>query len=269
MRAKANEAGHRSQLAVELHGRNELRIVDSHSHLGPCRVFDQDHDGADVIAQMDKHEIDVNLVQPFPGAPSAAAVHDQIALLAKHNPRRIFGIASINPHQDRDSYFAELGRCVNDLGFVGVKMHTIGHAVNPAGVDGTTVFESAKELGIPVMVHTGPGIPFAAPSSLVSQLKRFPEVPVVMAHGGYSMFAGEAIAVASTFPQVSLEISGSGLLNVGAMVSNLGADRVMFGADLIPNVPVMLSLVRSLELDDDDESLLLGGTAERLYKLTS
>ena len=245
-----------------------MLIIDSHSHLGPCRVFDLDHDGADIIAQMDKYEIAINLVQPFPGAHSAAAVHDQIASLAADNPGRIFGIASMNPHQDRDSYFSELNRCVKDLGFIGVKMHTIGHALNPAGTDGTTVFESAKELDIPVMVHTGPGIPFAAPSSLVPQLKRFPEVPVVMAHGGYSIFAGEAIAVASMFPQVSLEISASGLLNVRSMINNLGASRVMFVADLIANVPVMLSLVNSLELGDEEKSLLLGRTASDIYNLS-
>lgn len=244
-----------------------MNIVDSHSHLGPCRVFDLKHEETDLISQMDRHGIDVSLVQPFPGAPSPAAVHDRIASLAHNNPGRIFGIASLNPHQDRDAYFGELSRCVSDLGFVGIKMHTIGHALNPSGADGTMVFESARELGIPVMVHTGPGIPFAAPSSLVAQLKRFPKVPVVMAHGGYSIFAGEAIAVASMFPQVSLEISGSGLLNVRGMVNSLGANRVMFGADLFPNVPVMLSLVRSLELPKDDEAMLLGGTASQVFEL--
>jgi predicted TIM-barrel fold metal-dependent hydrolase len=242
-------------------------IVDSHSHLGPCRVFDLDHLEDDLVAQMNQYEVDANLVQPFPGAPSAAAVHDRVAALATQHPKRIFGIASINPHQDRDAYFAELSRCVTDLGFVGVKMHTIGHAMNPGGADGTTVFESAKQLGIPVMVHTGPGIPFAAPTSLVVQLKRFPEVPVVMAHGGYSIFAGEAIAVASMFPQVSMEISGSGLINVRSMVNTLGANRVMYGSDLIANVPVMLTLVRSIGLSADDEAMVLGGTAKEIFGL--
>ena len=244
-----------------------MPIVDSHSHLGPCRVFDLNHEPQSLIAQMDKHKIDVNLVQPFPGAPSAAAVHDEIADLGKQHPGRIFGIASINPHQDRQAYFNELSRCVKQLGFVAVKMHTIGHAVNPGGADGTMIFESAAQLGIPVMVHTGPGIPFAAPSSLVGQLKKFPNVPVVMAHGGYSIFAGEAMAIAGLFPQVSLEISGSGLLQVAGMVKNIGAHRVMFGSDLTANVPVMLTLVRSLGLSKEDEALVLGGAAQETFKL--
>lgn len=244
-----------------------MPIVDSHSHLGSCRVFDLNHEEADLVAQMDAYEIDISLVQPFPGAPSAAGVHDRIAALGASQPKRVFGVASINPHQDRDTYFSELSRCVHELGFVGVKIHTIGHAMNPAGADGTTVFESAKELGIPVMVHTGPGIPFAAPTSLVAQLKRFPDVPVVMAHGGYSVFVGEAIAVASLFPQVSMEISGSGLIHVRSMVNALGANRVMFGSDIIANVPVMLTLVRSMGLTDDDEAMVLGVAAKEIFKL--
>ena len=59
-----------------------MPIVDSHSHLGPCRVFDLDHLEDDLVAQMNQYEVDANLVQPFPGAPSAAAVHDRVAALA-------------------------------------------------------------------------------------------------------------------------------------------------------------------------------------------
>jgi predicted TIM-barrel fold metal-dependent hydrolase len=141
--------------------------------------------------------------------------------------------------------------------------------MNPAGTDGTTVFESAGQLGIPVMVHTGPGIPFAAPSSLVPQLRRFPEVKVIMAHGGYSIFTGEAVAVAQTYPQVSLEISGSGVGNVGGMVSTLGADRVMFGGDLPNQVAVCRQIVRSLDLNEADEAMVMGGTAQRVFELAA
>ena len=151
---------------------------------------------------------------------------------------RFFGIASINPHQDKELYFNELKRCVKKLGFIGVKLHTIGHAVNPSGTDGTTVFEAANELGIPVMVHTGPGIPFAAPSSLQPQLDRFPDVKVVMAHAGHGLFSGEAIAMGQIYPQVYLEPSWCTFYNVGAMVDVLGPERVLFGSDLPGNVPI-------------------------------
>jgi predicted TIM-barrel fold metal-dependent hydrolase len=150
---------------------------------------------------------------------------------------------------------------------VGVKLHTIGHAMNPAGADGTTVFESARELNIPIMVHTGAGIPFAAPTALAPQLENFPEVPVILAHAGHGIFSGEAIVIAQTYSQVTVEPSWCPFYVVGAMVSTLGANRVMLGSDLPGNVPVMLETFRALGLSDDDRDMVLGGTAREVFKL--
>ena len=244
-----------------------MPVIDAHSHLGSCRVFDLDSSEQGLLDSMDENAIDVSLVQPYPGAPSAAAVHDRIAALAKDHPGRFFGIASINPHQDSQAYFSELSRCVKDLGFVAVKLHTIGHALNPAGADGTTVFDSASQLGIPVMIHTGPGIPFAAPSSAAPNLKKFPQVPVIMAHAGHGIFSGEAIAIAQAYPQVSLEPSWCTFYHVGAMVEALGANRVMLGTDLPPNIPIMVESVKALGLSKDDEAMVMGGTAGEVFQL--
>lgn len=244
-----------------------MRIVDAHTHIGPCRVFDIDDSEQDLIDSMNINQIDVSLVQPYPGAPSAKKVHDRIAEMAATNRGRVFGIASINPHQDRQIYFDELSRCVNDLHFVGVKLHTIGHAMNPAGADGTMVFESAQELGIPVMVHTGPGIPFAAPSSVAPQLEAFPDVPVVLAHAGHGIFSGEAIEVAKHYSQVSLEPSWCTFYHIGAMVDALGPDRVMLGSDLPGNVAVMVESIRALGLGESDEAMVMGGSATKFFKL--
>ena len=244
-----------------------MTIIDAHSHLGPCRVFDLDNSEQDLLGSMDQHGVDVNLVQPYPGADPPSAVHDRIARLAKDHPGRFFGIASVNPHQDRDAYFNEVSRCVRDLGFVGVKLHTIGHALNPAGADGTTVFETASQLGIPVMIHTGPGIPFAAPSSVAPQLKKFQDVKVVLAHAGHGIFSGEAIAIAQAHPQVSLEPSWCTFYHIGMMVEAIGANRVMLGCDLPPNIPVMLESVRANGLSKDDKAMVLGGAAKEFFQL--
>ena len=242
-------------------------IVDAHTHIGSCRVFDLNDSEQDILTSMDSNQIDVSLVQPYPGAPSSSDVHDSIARMSQKTPRRIFGIASINPHQDHDIYFSELSRCVKNLGFVAVKLHTIGHAINPAGADGTMIFESAQQLDIPIMIHTGPGIPFAAPSSIASQLESFPNVPVVLAHAGHGIFSGEAIALANIYPQVFLEPSWCTFYNVSAMIDAVGAHRVMFGSDLPANVIVMKETVRALELNQNDESMVMGKSAINFFKL--
>ena len=244
-----------------------MPVIDAHTHLGQCRVFDLDSAEDGLIDSMDEHSIDISLVQPYPGAPCAAEVHDRIAAMAKANPGRFFGIASINPHQDEQAYFNELSRCVKELGFVGVKLHTIGHAVNPAGADGTIIFEAAAQLGIPVMVHTGPGIPFAAPSALQPQLENFPNVKVVLAHAGHGIFSGEAVAMGLAYPQVSLEPSWCAFYNVGGMVEALGANRVLFGSDLPPNIAIQVATFKALGLSEADEALVMGGAAKEIFEL--
>ncbi len=244
-----------------------MPVIDAHSHLGECRVFGLDNSEEYLLRGMNDNDIDISLVQPYPGANSASATHDRIAELAKKNPGRIFGIASINPHQDSQDYFNELSRCVNDLGFAGVKLHTIGHAMHPAGADGTTVFDSASQLGIPVMIHTGPGIPFAAPSAAIPQLQAFPQVPVVLAHAGHGIFSDEATEVAKAYPQVYLEPSWCTFYNVGAMVQAIGAGRVMLGTDLPPNARIQIETFKALDLSEEDEAMVLGGTAKEFFKL--
>ena len=244
-----------------------MPVIDAHSHLGEDRVFDLDSSEEWLLGGMNDNHIDISRVQPYPGANSARATHDRIAALAKEHPGRIFGIASINPHQDRDDYFNELSRAVKELGFVGVKLHTIGHAMHPASNDGTTVFESASQLGIPVMMHTGPGVPFAAPSAVTPQLKKFPQVPVILAHAGHGIFSDEATAVAEAFPQVYLEPSWCAFYNIGGMVAAVGAGRVMLGTDLPPNAKVMIETVKAVGLGPDDEAMVMGGTAREAFKL--
>ncbi|MFQ5998221.1 MAG: amidohydrolase family protein, partial [Candidatus Bathyarchaeia archaeon] len=139
-------------------------IIDSHSHLGSCRVFDLDTSEQELLSTMANNGITTNIVQPYPGAPNVKEVHNRIGKLAKENPGKIFGLASLNPHMNEDEYNEEVERVVKDLGFVAVKIHTIGHAVNPLGRSADKVFKAAKKLGIPVMVHTGPGVPFSLPS---------------------------------------------------------------------------------------------------------
>lgn len=244
-----------------------MPVIDAHSHIGQCRVFDIDSPSRGLLDSMNDNGIDASIVQPYPGAPNAAGVHDEIAAMAKANPKRIFGIASINPHQDRDAYYKELRRCVKDLGFVGVKLHTIGHAVHPSGADATTVFECAQELGIPVMIHTGPGIPFAAPSAAAGSLRKFPKVHVLLAHAGHGIFSDEAVNIAQTFPQVSLEPSWCAFYNVGGMVAAVGAQRVLLGTDLPPNARIQIETFKALGLGKADLDMCLGGAAREFFKL--
>jgi len=216
---------------------------------------------------MDKHLVDASVVQPFPGAPDPGVVHDLIAQLAREYPGRFYGVASVNPHQDEGAYRSEVERAVQDLGFVGVKLHAIGHAVNPRSRDARVVFETAAALGVPVMIHTGHGVPFAEPAMWIPLAREFADTTVILAHAGAPGFTGPAIAVAEVCPNVVLETSWCSPHDIAQAIRRLGAARVMFGSDLHFNLEVEIAKYRSVGLSEDELRACLGDTAVRVFRL--
>lgn len=242
-------------------------LIDSHYHLGTCRVFDLDMNEEDVLAPHDAEGFDITLVQPYPGAPDPIATHDRIAALAESSDGRVRGFVSLSPHRDPAEYFAEVSRCVRELGFVGIKLHTIGHALNPQSTDAGTLFETARELDVPVMLHTGPGIPFADPTMVIPRAKQFPDVRIILGHAGWSIFTGSAVAVAETFDNVFLETSWCRASDLGWVVARVGANRVMYGSDHPKNIAPELAKYRSAGLSSADLDMALGGTAAEVFRL--
>lgn len=242
-------------------------IIDSHAHIGACDVFGLDQSPAQLLEVMDRHHITASLVQPFPGVWDAPATHDEIARLADEHPGRIFGIASIPPHGDPAGYSAEIRRCVRELNFVGVKLHTIGHAIGPASPGAAVVAALAEELDVPVLIHTGMGIPFADPAVWMPLIQRHPAVRFVLCHAGGGILGGAAGAVARSCENVWLETSAVGVQDLHGFRRTLGADRLMYGSDLLAAVPVELAKYGTLNLTEAERSRVLHGTAEEVFRV--
>jgi uncharacterized protein len=242
-----------------------VRIVDSHLHLGRCRVFDVEVESAQLVQTLERNDVSVGLVMPFPGAPDAAAVHDQISELASRTGR-VAGIVNLSPHRERAEYAAEAERCVRELGFVALKLHTLGHAVDPLTHDGRMVFEEAARLSVAVIVHTGgAGEPFASPSHCLPLAREFSETPVVLAHAGMGVSSREAAIVAAECENVWLETSWCSVLDLSWLVSFLGPERLMLGSDALENIPLALASYRSLGLDEKSLERCLGGNATAVF----
>ncbi len=239
-------------------------IVDVHAHLGFDEVFDHDFTESELIESQEANAIDVTLVQPslVHDLEAVKRYHDAIADLAARFAGRFYGMANPNPHLPGDEYEKEVRRCVGDLKFVGVKLHPFAHGVNPVGRHGRRVFALAAELDVPVMVHTGAGIPWSAPALMASVAREHPDLRIVLAHSGAMILAGEAIAVAREHENVYLEASWTGGFLVRGWVKELGAGRVMFGSDHADNAATELVKFRSIGLTEGELALVLGGAAE-------
>jgi predicted TIM-barrel fold metal-dependent hydrolase len=244
------------------------KVIDTHAHLGECCVFGLIATEEDMIRRMDECGVDATIVQPYPGAKDYLHRHDEIAVLCQKHPGRFFGLASLSPHIGRDKYQREVERCIKDLKFVGVKLHTIGHAVNPLTEDGDLVFATAALFGVPAMVHTGAGIPFSLPALCIPAANKYPKLKIVLAHAGGGIVSAEAQVSASICPNLYLETSWCIGEDIRWMISTIGPDRVMMGADLPSNVPVEIAKYRALDLTPDVYDKVMGGNAIDVFNLS-
>ncbi len=242
-------------------------IVDAYCHFGECRVYDTSDGEYDVIGALNSNKVSAVLLLPFPGAPNPVAVHDSIANLGVRYPGRIFGLVNCNPHVHRDLYHREVERCVRDLGFVGITLDTFGHAVNPNGQDGQTVFEAAREMGVPVIVHTGTGVPFASPTRILPRAKEYNDVKIVLAHAGAGYSIYDAYVVAKEAFNVYLETSGCRGDEIKWLIDELGPSRILFGSDRAVNQATELAKYRALGLYQFQQYQVLGQTATDLFGL--
>lgn len=244
-------------------------IIDTHAHLGSDHVFDEEFTEAALVASQRRNGIDVTIVQPalVHDLETVRKQHDDIADLCRRHPGRFRGMADPNPHLGDAKYADEVKRCVEDLGFVGVKMHPFAHAVNPLGRAGRRMFEACVRHNVPAMVHTGLGIPWAAPSLLDTVARDMPEFTIVVAHAGGGIFAQETIGLARKHRNVYLESSWCAGFLLFHWVREIGAERVMFGSDHADNAATELARFRSFDYTPDELALLLGGTAAEVYKI--
>jgi uncharacterized protein len=246
-----------------------MKTIDAHAHLGYDEVFDVDFSEAELLGSQKTNGIDVTLVQP-PTVHDLAGVqrhHDLVADLCLRHPVRFYGIACPNPHLPEDEYETEVTRCVKELGFVGLKLHPFGHAANPGGRHGRRVFRVAKKLGVPLMIHTGAGIPWAAPSLIRPMAMEHPDLKIILAHAGTGILSGEASLLADDCPNVYLEPSWCGGFLISSWVNKLGANRVMLGSDHADNAATELAKYRSIGLTAQELSWTLGGTAAEVFGL--
>ena len=132
---------------------------------------------------------------------------------------------------------------VAGLGAAGVKLHTIGQRLDPGDPGLWPLFELCTDRGLPVIAHCGPdrhGRDFATPAAFAPVAERFPRLPLVLAHLGGGLWR-DLPALAAACPGLRFDLSeivswtgserGPTEAELGALVREVGAGRVLFGSD--------------------------------------
>lgn len=241
------------------------KIIDVHMHLGKCRVFGLEITRQQLLEYISKYNLTAVIVQPFPGAPNPIEVHNEIYELGIKFPKKIYGLASVNPLLDEDYVKKELERALGSLGFVGVKLHTAGHSISPANPRSKILFDTAAKYKVPVMIHTGPG-PFSDPALALDRIEEYPDVKIILAHAGFGVYFSTAYLLAKKYDNVYLDTSWTYVYDLAKIVAEL-PDKILFATDLIENAPVEFAKVEALRLRDDIREKYLFTNAKKVFNL--
>jgi predicted TIM-barrel fold metal-dependent hydrolase len=244
-----------------------------------------DADGVPVPAALDAYFADegVDHVLLFseysPKATGIQPIEDVLPLVAQ-NPVRFRPVANINPHLHYPLK-AELARQAS-LGAVACKIHPVHGGFEAADRMLYPAYSWCEERGLPVIVHCGTSTfsgsvnAYGDPVLLDPIFRDFPDLTVVLAHGGRGWWYAQAAFLALMRPNIWLEVSGlppSRLPDYyGKSLARLAA-KMVFGTDW-PGVPGVRRNARALEkvlleagASPDQVALALGGNAAQIFRL--
>ena len=202
------------------------------------------------------------------------------AKYAQANPERLLAYGGVHARYTRDPA-GDVDRLI-DQGIRLLKIHPPHQcfAAN-AYTDGLDalgkIYRRCEERGLPVMVHTGTSIfpgarsKYGNPMELDDVAIDFPDLPLVMAHGGRPLYMEEAFFILRRHRRVRLDVSGippSKLLEYFPRLTEI-VDRVLWGTDWpspgVKDLRQNIDQFLALPLSDTQHRAILEGNALALF----
>lgn len=250
------------------------KVIDCHAHLTHHSRSTWEVDDRKLIEAADKLGIDQLCCSTLtPRRPATAEgfreCNQWTADGMRRFPGRVLGYCYVNPGHGREA-LEEIRRCVEDRGFIGVKLYNEYTCTEPVVFPAV---ELAIELGVPILQHAGHSHYFVEDQPRISDgghlaelARRYPEAMLICAHisgGGDWEWTIKAVRHA---PNVMLDTSGSvtdeGTVEMAVAVA--GVDRVLFGCD--SSMTAGVGKIRGATLSARDKQKILGENMQRLLR---
>jgi predicted TIM-barrel fold metal-dependent hydrolase len=279
------------------------KVIDSHLHVWASAVeasagfpYTQEPPEAlknkasitELLQQMDANGVDGALiVQPI----NHKYDHSYVLSAIKSHPDRFKGMLLHDPSLETSDAVAR----VEDLalqGFVGVRFNpylwpkrseTSWEPMSQGA--GLAVYKRCAQLQMPVGVMCFQGLDLHY-DDILTLLKESPDTMLILDHFGFTSLKDDAVfdklLALAAYPQVCVKISA--LFRLGdeppyntvktmrfqPLLQAFGADRLLFGSDFPfvleqPEAYGTAKLVASWVNDEQQRSMLMGGTAGRLF----
>jgi len=252
-------------------------IVDTHTHLfsGALEITDSEPDAggksgmtARAFAErLNALGVSKALVFTLDGLyGNCHHYNDELYHLSQELPDVLYPFCTVNPRDGREAV-AELRRCMEDLGMLGIKFHPWLQAFPPVHEGMTAIVEEAVGLGAPMIFHDGTP-PYSAPLQIAYLAERFPEGAFILGHTGLHDMWIEALRAAERYPNIYLCTAGATLQAVRQAIAQVGAERVMFGTDFPVLADAGVKLHRQIVVEatesEEAQEWLFSGTILRL-----
>jgi len=241
-----------------------MQITDVHIHVQPWwelkpGIFDAMTRGrsdldelhrimkspAHLLRRMDADGIARAVLVNYPSPEQMGFTHDANEYVTRYcaeAPDRLIAMGGVHPRFAEDAG-AEVRRAVA-AGVRALKVHPphMGFAANAYldGLDGLrAIYEEAHRLRVPVMIHTGTSIFPGARSRLGEPMAvddvavDFPDLRVILAHGGRPLWMEQAFFLVRRFPNVFMDVSSippKAVLRYFPRLAEV-ADKVLYGSD--------------------------------------
>ena len=273
-------------------------ITDCHVHIQPLEMFH-----ASALELMKKKRPNFEQIAEFCRSPKAflkhldaagvdravlinyvapevigftSGVNQFIADYVKEDPRRLIPCGGLNPRHSRDMA-ADVEHLLR-LKIRMIKIHPPHQLLFPNdyqnGVKALEViYRVAEANGVPVMFHTGTSIftgahnRYGDPIFIDDVAVDFPELKIILAHGGRPLWMNTAFFLLRRHPNVFLDISGippKTLLKYFPRLDEI-AHKTLFGTDWpgpgVPDIKKNLDDFRALPLSDEIKRRILSETA--------
>ena len=207
-------------------------------------------------------------------AVTGVAPNEYVAAFCGGRPPLI-PFCSLNPYIDGDMP-GQLRRLVTEQGFCGIKLTPTYSFFRPDQHQLYAALAVAEELQVPVLAHTGSSIFIGAridygdPTIHDDVARDFPNLTVVMAHGGRGFWYDAAAWLVERHENLYIDLAGLPPQNLPRFFPHLEAisHKLVFGTDWpgIPSYAHNIAAIRSLPLPEDAVAGILGGTAGRILR---
>ena len=221
----------------------------------------------------------VLLIPGIKGVPSRP-INEQISMLLQMLPDKFIGFAGFDPNQGEEAV-ADIEHAIKELGFKGLKTVSSMLELNINDKAFYPCYAKAQELGVPILIHTGPSallmgyrIKHVQPSMVDDVAFDFPSLKIICAHmGGHYYMDVHNMLV--RHPNVYADLCFWPLnphyknLIPWRLLEETVPDKILLGSDYpcgqTPKEAV--EAVQSLPISEDFKRKILGENATRLLGL--